>query len=148
MITTHHPITLNAFGSDSQGLVHLTGFFQALARVTQGDPDELSVRVELSFDAAHVRGACLVSGHRYQARGAYRFLDDRRELPTSFELLTAFEMLCHEPEGSEPIRLLLVIPFRVTVQTDGRARMSMGELTLLPYPVGAPVSGPVPDAHR
>jgi hypothetical protein len=33
---------------------------------------------------------------------------------------------------------LLVVPFRVTVQTDGSAEVSVGDLTLLPCPSGAP----------
>jgi hypothetical protein len=148
MITTHAPISLNAFGSDPHGLVHLTGFFQALARVTLGDRDDLPARVELCLDAAHVRGAGLESGCKYQARGAYRLLDDPRELPASFGLLTAFELLRHEPEGAEPTHLLLVAPFRVTIQTDGRATVSVSDVTLLPCPGGPPVSGPGRDAHR
>lgn len=134
MITTHYPITLDAFGSDSQGPVHLTGSFQALARVTQGDQDDLPAHVDLSLDAARVRGAGLVSGGTYQARGAYRFLDDPGALPATFNLLPAFELLCYALEGSEPTRLLLVVPFQVMVQIDGRAQMSIGELTLLPSP--------------
>jgi len=147
MITTHAPISLNAFGSDPPGLVHLTGSFEALARVTLGDRDDLPARVDLCFDAAHVRGAGLESGRKYQARGAYRLLDDPRELPASFEL-TAFELLRHEPEGAEPTSLLLVVPFRVTIPTDGRAQVSVGDVTLLPGPGGALVSGAGTDAHH
>jgi hypothetical protein len=148
MITTHRPIALNAFGSDPQELVHLTGGFQTLVRVTKGDRDDLPAHVELCFDAGHVRGAGLESGRKYEARGAYRLLDDPRELPASFDLLATFELLRHEPDGSEPTYLLLVAPFRVTVQTDGRAEVSVGDLTLLPSPGGTPVSGPAKDADR
>jgi hypothetical protein len=148
MITTHAPIPLNAFGSDPPGLVHLTGFFQALARVSLGDRDDLPAHVELCFDAAHVRGAGLESGCTYQARGAYRLLDDPRELPAAFDLLTAFELLRHEPDGAEATHLLLVVPFRVTVQTDGRAEVSVGDPVLLPCPGGTPVSGAGEDADR
>jgi hypothetical protein len=147
MITTHRPIALNAFGRDPHELVHLTGVFQALVRVTRGDRDDLPAPVEDCFDAAHVRGAGLESGCKYQARGAYRLLDDPRELPASFDLLTAFELLRHEPEGSEPTRLLLVVPFRVTVQTEGRAEVSVGDPALLPCRSGAPGHGPEADAQ-
>jgi hypothetical protein len=133
MITTHLPIPLNAFGRDDHGLVHLTGFFQALVRVTPGDRDNLPAHVELSFDAAHIRGAGIESGRKYEARGAYRLRDDPRELPASFDLLAAFELLRHQTEGSEPARLVLAIPFRVKIQTDGRAEVSLGDLTRLPH---------------
>jgi hypothetical protein len=137
MITTHDPISLNAFATDAHGLVHLTGFFQALIRVALGDRDDLPARVELCFDAAHVRGTGLESGHKYQARGTYRLREDPKELPASLDLLTAFELLCHELDSLEPTRLVLVVPFRVMVHADGRAEVTAGELTLLPFPVGA-----------
>jgi hypothetical protein len=148
MITTHAPIALNAFGRDPPGLVHLTGSFEALARVTLGERDDLPARVDLCLDAAHVRGAGLESGRKYQARGAYRLLDDPRELPAAFDLLTAFELLRHEPEGSEPTCLLLVVPFRVTIQTDGRAEVSVGDVTLLPVPARSIPSSPRISGYR
>jgi hypothetical protein len=148
MITTHRPIALNAFGRDPPGLVHLTGSFEALARVSLGDRDDLPARVDLCFDAAHVRGAGLESGRKYQARGAYRLLDDPRELPAAFDLLTAFELLRYEPEGSEPTRLLLVVPFRVTIQTDGRAEVSVGDVTLLPVPARSIPGSPRISGYR
>jgi hypothetical protein len=147
MITTHRPIDVNAFGSDSQGLVHLTGFFQALVRVSRGDRDDLPVHVDLCLDATHVRGAGIESDRNYQARGTYRLLDDPGKVPASFDLLTAFELLHDESKGLEPTRLLLVVPFQVMIQADGRATVSVGDLTLLPHAGSAHVSGPEVDGH-
>jgi hypothetical protein len=136
MVTTHRLIPIEAFGSDSPELIHLTGSVQMLARVTVGGPDEIPAHVELCFDAVGVRGAGLKTGVRYQARGAYRFIEDPMELPVPFVLVSAFELLRHGPGDPPPTRLLLVAPFRVTVQADGKVMASLEDPTLLPCPGG------------
>jgi hypothetical protein len=130
MATTNRLIPIEAFGSDPPELVHLTGSFQLLARVTVGGPDEMC------FDAAQVRGVGLKTGVRYQARGAHRFVDDLKELPVPLKLVGAFELLRHGPGDPPPTRLLLVVPFRVTVPNDVRVKVEMDEPTLLPCPGG------------
>jgi hypothetical protein len=136
MVTTNSAIFIDAFGSDPPELVHLTGWFQVLARLTMGDPDEMPTHLELCFDAVRVRGVGLENGVRYQARGAYRFIDDLNELPIPLKLVGAFELLRHGSGDPQPTRLLLVVPFRVTLQSDGRVRVEMDEPTLLPCPGG------------
>jgi hypothetical protein len=136
MVTTNRLIPIDAFGSDPPELVHLTGSFQVLARVTMGDSDEMPAHVELCFDAVGVRGAGLKTGARYQARGAYRFIEDPKELPVPFVLVSAFELLRHGPGDPPPTRLLLFVPFRVTVQADGRVMAGLEDPTLLPCPGG------------
>jgi hypothetical protein len=136
MVTTNRWIPIEAFGSDPPELVHLTGSFQVLARVTIGEPDDLPTHVELCFDAARVLGVGLQSGVRYQARGAYRFIDDPKELPVPFDLVSAFELFRHGSGEQASARLLLVEPFRVTVQSDGKVTAGMEGPTLLPCPGG------------
>jgi hypothetical protein len=136
MVTTNRLIPIQAMGSDAPELVHLTGSVQMLARVRVGGPDDLPAHVELCFDAAGVRGAGLKSGARYQARGAYRVIEDPPELPMPFVLVSAFELLRHAPGDPPPTRLLLIVPFRVTVQADGRVMAGMEDPTLLPCPGG------------
>src|SRR5947209_15579028 len=91
MVTTDRRIPIDVFGSDPPEIVHLTGSFQVLARVTIAGPDDLPAHVEVCFDAARVRGVGLKTGARYAAGGAYRFIDDLPEL--SFRLVSAFEFL-------------------------------------------------------
>jgi len=136
MVTTNNVISIDAFGRDPAELVHLTGSFQVLARVTLGDPTDLPTRLELCFYARRVRGVGLEDGVRYQARGAYRFTDDLKELPVPLKLVGAFELLRHGPGDPQPARLLLVVPFRATIQRDGRVRVEIDEPTLLPCPGG------------
>jgi hypothetical protein len=135
MMTTDRRMPIEAFGSDPPDLVHLTGSFQVLARVTLGGPGDLPAHVEVSFDAARVRGVGLKTGARYEARGAYRFSEDLPELPIPVHLVSAFELLRHGSGEPPRSRLLLVVSFEVTVQTDGRVMAGMDE-TLLPCPVG------------
>jgi hypothetical protein len=134
MVTTNSVLSVETFGDDPPELVHLTGSFQVLARVTVGDPDDRPAHVEICFDAARVRGVGLKSGVRYETRGAYRFSDDAPELPVPLELVSAFELLRHGSGGPWPSRLLLVVPFRVTVQTDGKVTVGTEAPTLLPFP--------------
>jgi hypothetical protein len=136
MMTTDRRIPIDAFGSDPAELVHLTGSFQVLARVTPGRSDDLPTHVEVCFDAARVRGVGLKSGARYAARGAYRFSDDLPELPVPVHLISAFELLRHGSGDLPPTRLLLVVPFQVTVQTDGRVVAGMEGPMLVPCPGG------------
>src|SRR5438105_2137754 len=89
MVTTDRPIPLDAIRSDPAELLHLTGSFQVLARVTLADAADSPARLDVSFDAARVRGVGLKSGARYAARGAYRFSDDLPELPVPVHLVSA-----------------------------------------------------------
>lgn len=134
MVTTNSVLPVETFGDDPPELVHLTGSFRVLARVTVGDPDDRSAHVELCFDAARVRGVGLKSGVRYEARGAYRFSDDAPELPVPLHLVSAFELLRHGSGGPWPTRLLLVVPFRVTVRTDGKVTVGIDGPVLVPCP--------------
>jgi hypothetical protein len=136
MVTTNSLIQIDAFGSDAAGLIHLTGTFQMLARVTVGGADRMPAHIELSFDAAQVRGVGLESGVRYQARGAYRISDDPKELPLDLDLVSTFELLGYGREKSRPSRLLLVVPLHVTVQADGRSTTCMEDPQFLPCPDG------------
>jgi hypothetical protein len=136
MMTTDRRVPIDALGSDPPELVHLTGSFQVLARVTLGGSEDLPAHVEVCFDAARVRGVGLKSGARYEARGAYRFSDDLPELSLPVDLVSAFELLRHGPGDSPPTRLLLVVPFRVMVQTDGKVTAGMAVPVLLPCPGG------------
>jgi hypothetical protein len=136
MATTDCRIPIDAVASDPPELVHLTGSFQVVARVTLAGADDLSAHIEVCFDAARVRGVGLKSGARYEARGAYRFSDDLPEIPLPLRLVSAFELLPHGPGDSQPTRLLLVVPFQVTVQADGRVIAGMGDPVLLPCPDG------------
>ena len=139
MVTTNSALSLEAFGNDPPELVHLTGSFQVLARVTVADPEDRPARVELCFDAARVRGVGLKRGVRYEARGAQRFSDDALELPVSLQRVSAFELLRHGAGDGWPGRLLLVVLFRVTVRSDGTVTLGMEAPTLLPYPAGQAV---------
>jgi hypothetical protein len=136
MITTHRPIALNAFGSDSNELVHLTGSFRLVARVTIGGATNRPAHTEVCLDAAHVRGAGLKTGARYEARGTYRFSDDLPEVPARLDLVSGFEFLRHGSGEPPPTRLLLVVRFRVTVQSSGRVIEEMEAPMLLPCPGG------------
>jgi hypothetical protein len=136
MVTTNSFIPIDAFGSDPDGLIHLTGWFQVLARVALRKPDALSAHVELCFDAAQVRGVSLETGARYQARGAYRFIHDPRELPVDLDLVSTFELFCYGRENPPPTRLLLVVPFQVTVPADGRITTCLAAPKLLACPGG------------
>jgi hypothetical protein len=136
MVTTNRLIPVEAFGRDPPELVHLTGSFLLLTRVTIGSPDDLPAHVELCFDAVQVRGVGLKTGVRYQARGAYRFREDPKELPVSLDLVSTFELLRHGPDDPTPRRLLLVVPFRVMVQSDGKVTAHVEAPTLLPCPGG------------
>jgi hypothetical protein len=132
MVTTDCRIPIDAFASDPPELVHLTGWFQVVARVAIGGADDWPARIEVCFDAARVRGVGLKSGARYAARGAYRFSDDLPEIPLPLRLVSAFELLRHGPGDSQPTRLLLVVPFQVTVQIDGRVIAGTDDPMLLP----------------
>jgi hypothetical protein len=136
MVTTNRWIPIDTIASDARGLVHLTGLLQVVTRVTLGDPDGVPTHVELLVDAAQVRGLGLETGARYQARGAYRILHDPHELPNQLDLVGTFELLGYTHANSEPTSTLLVVPFRVTVQSDGRALAGLEEPTLLPCPGG------------
>ena len=145
MVTTDRRIPIEAFGSDPPELVHLTGSFQVLARVTMGDDDDLAAHVEVSFDAARVRGVGLKSGARYEARGAYRFIDDLPE--RSFRLVSAFELLRHGTGVPQPACLLLVVPFQVTIQPNGKVTAGMEAPRLLPCPNGQASLPSPPDGN-
>jgi hypothetical protein len=136
MVTTDRRIPIDAFGSDPPELVHLTGSFQVLARVTMGRSGGLPAHVEVCFDAARVWGVGLKTVARYEARGAYRFSDDLPELPVPLHLVSAFELLRHGSADPLPTRLLLVVPFQATVQPDGRVSAGMEGPMLLPCPGG------------
>jgi hypothetical protein len=133
MVTTNSVLPIEAFGNDPPEVVHLTGSFQVLARVTLGDPDDRPAHIELCFDAARVRGVGLKGGVRYEARGAYRFSDDAPELPVPLHLVSAFDLLRHGSGHPWPTRLLLVVPFQVTVQSDGKVIVRIDDPMLLPY---------------
>jgi hypothetical protein len=134
MVTTNRLISVDAFGSEPHGLVHLTGFLQVVARVTLGDPDGVPARVQLLLDAAQVRGLSVESGARYQARGAYRYILDPKELPIPLDLVSAFELLGYRRGNPQPTRLLLAVPVHGTVQADGRITVGIEDLKLLPSP--------------
>jgi hypothetical protein len=136
MVTTNSLIPIDAFGSDPDGLIHLTGMFQLLARVRLGDADAAPAHVEAVLDATQVRGLGLETGARYQARGAYRLLHDPKELPVDLDLVSTFEFLGYGQGNPQPIRLLLVVPFHVTVQVDGRSTTCIDDPKLLPCPAG------------
>jgi hypothetical protein len=136
MVTTNRLISVDAFGSDAHGLVHLTGLLQVVARVTLGDPDGVPAHVELLLDAAQVRGVGVENGAKYQARGAYRFILDPKELPVPVDLVSAFELLGYRHGNAQPTRLLLAVPFHVTVQADGRITVGIDDPKLLPSPSG------------
>jgi hypothetical protein len=145
MVTTNRLIPVDTFASDAQGLIHLTGSFQMLARVTLGTPDAVPAHVELSFDAAQVRGVGLETGARYQARGAYRTMHDPQTLPNRLNLVGSFELLGYMRGNTQPTPMLLVVPFRVTVQRDGSALVELEEPTLLPCPGASMPPAPHPD---
>jgi hypothetical protein len=134
MVTTNRMVPVDAFRRDSKGLIHLTGSFQVLARVAMGEADGVPAHVELFFDAGQVRGVGLETGDRYQARGAYRFTHDAKELPSQLDLVSTFELLGYRRGNSQPIRLLLVVPFHVTVPADGRITTRIDDPKLLPCP--------------
>jgi hypothetical protein len=136
MVTTNRLIPVDAFGSDPHGLVHLTGLLQVVARVTLGVPDGVPPHVELLFDAARVRGVGVENGAKYQARGAYRFILDPKELPVPVDLMSAFELLGYRHGNAQPTRLLLAVPVRGTVQADGRITVGIDDPKLLPSPSG------------
>ena len=136
MVTTDRRIPLDAIRSDPAELLHLTSSFQVLARVTLADAADSPARLDVSFDAARVRGVGLKSGALYAARGAYRFSDDLPELAAPFNLVSVFELLRLGSDGPDPSRLLLVVPFQVTVQADGKVTTGMEDPKLLPCPGG------------
>ena len=136
MVTTNSVLPVEIFGDDPPELVHLTGSFQVLARVTVGDPDDRPAHIELCFDAARVRGVGLKSGTRYAARGAYRLIDDLPEASVPVHLVSTFEILRHGVGDGQAPRLLLVVPFQVAIQNDGRVRVEVDNPTLLPCPGG------------
>jgi len=136
MVTTNRLIPIEAIGSDPPELVRLTGSFQALARVTIESHEDPRAHIEIGLEAAGVRGVGLKTGARYQARGAYGFIEDPKGLPVPLSLVSAFELLRHGSDDAPPTRLLLVVPFRVTVQSDGRVTVEVDEPTLLPCPGG------------
>lgn len=132
MVTTNRLIPIEAIGSDPPEVVHLTGSFQVVARVTMaGDAGRLA-HVEVCCDAVRVRGVGLKSGARYEARGASRFVDDAPELPAPLQWVTAFELLRYGFTGQPATLLLLVVRLRVMVQTDGKARVGIEDPQLLP----------------
>jgi hypothetical protein len=131
MPTTNSLILIDAIASDAKGLIHLTGSFQMLARVTLGDPDATPAHLELLLDAAQVRGVSLETGARYQARGAYRIHHDPHELPSQLDLVGTFELLGYTRGDSQPTHRLLAVPFRVTLQSDGKALAGLDDPTLL-----------------
>jgi hypothetical protein len=134
MVTTNSLIPIDAFAGDISELIHLTGSFQVLVRVTMGDPEAVPAHVELMLDAAQVRGAGLETGDRYQARGAYRFMHEVSELPSQLDLVSTFELLGYGRGNPQPIRLLLVVPFHVTVPPEGRITTRIDDPKLLPCP--------------
>jgi hypothetical protein len=134
MVTTNRLIDVDAFGSDPYGLVHLTGLLQVVARVTLGEPDGLPPHVELLLDAARLRGVGVETGARYQARGAYRYILDPKELPIPLDLVSAFEFLGYRHGHLQPTRLLLAVPVRGTVQADGKITVGIEDLKLLLSP--------------
>jgi hypothetical protein len=136
MVTTNRLISIDAIGLDPPELVHLTGLVQLLARVTIGDADEKAAQVELCFDAARVRGLGLQNGTRYQARGAYRLVEDLKEFAVPFELMSSFELFRHGTGEAHPGRLLLIVPLHVTVQADGKVTVTLDNPALLPCPAG------------
>jgi hypothetical protein len=134
MVTTNRLIPIDTFASDADGLIHLTGRMQVVGRVTLTDGGAVPAHVELLFDAAQVRGVGLVTGARYQARGAYRCVDDPKELPVPLDRMSTFEILVYRPGDPQPSHLLLVMPFHVTVQPDGAIIVGTGEPKLIPCP--------------
>jgi hypothetical protein len=136
MVTTNSLISIDVFGSDPTGLIHLTGLLQVVGRVAIGNAGSDPTRVELLFDAAGVRGVGLETGARYQARGAYRFLHDPETIPGSLDLVSTFELVGYGCGDPQPARLLLAVPFCVTVQADGRILACIRDPKLLPCPGG------------
>lgn len=136
MVTTNSVLPIEAFGNDPLEPIRLTGCFHMVARVTMGSTGDLPAHVELCFDAARVRGVGLKSGTRYAARGAYRLIDDLPEPLFPVHLVIAFELLRHGPGDPPSTRLLLVVPFQVTIRNDGKVRVGIHPPTLLPCPGG------------
>jgi hypothetical protein len=81
-----------------------------------------------------VRGVGLKTGVRYETRGTYYFTPHTPELRAPFHLVSAFELLRHGGGDPPPSPLLLVVPFRVTVRTDGRVIARMEAPMLLSCP--------------
>src|SRR6266536_1443987 len=131
MVTTDCRIPIDTFASDPPELVHLTGSFQVVARVTLEEAADRPAHVEVCCDAARVRGVGLETGTKYEAKGAYRVVDDLPKLPAPFCLISAFEFLRHGLGDPQPTRLLLVVPFRLTVHTDGKVMAGIDEPTLI-----------------
>jgi hypothetical protein len=137
MVMTDGRIPIDTFASDPPELVHLTGSFQVVARVTIGGAADRPAHTEVCLDAARVRGVGLRTGARYEARGTYRFSDDLPELPAPFDRVSAFELLRHGCGEPPPTPLLLVVRFQVTVQSTGRVIAGMEAPRLLPCPGGS-----------
>jgi hypothetical protein len=131
MVTTNRLIHLEAFGSDPPELVHLTGFFQVLARVTMGDAGDLPAHVELCFDAARVRGVGLKTGARYWVEEIYQSRHQPGEFSAPFDVVSRFELRRCAPDGSQPAQLALTVCFRVTVPGDGRVTVTAGDVELM-----------------
>jgi hypothetical protein len=134
MVTTNRLIPIDAIGLDPPEPVHLTGLVQMLTRVTMGDTHDRPVHIELYLDAARVRGLGLQNGTRYQARGAYRLVDDLKESAVPFELIGSFELFRHGTGDAHPGRLLLIVPIHVTVQADGKVTATLDSPKLLSCP--------------
>jgi hypothetical protein len=137
MVTTNRLIPIEAIGSDPPELVHLTGSFQVVARVTEERAAHplagtRPARLEVCCDAGRVRGVGLKSGARYEARGAYRLVDEPQELPVPLHLASAFELLRHRAGDPHPAHLLLVVCLRVTIRTDGKVTVGIEDPQLVP----------------
>jgi hypothetical protein len=134
MVTTDCLIPVDTFASDPPELVHLTGSFQVLARVTSGGTAGRPAHAEVCLGAVRVRGVGLTTGVRYEARGTYRFSDELPEVPAPFDRVSAFEFVRYGSGEPPPARLLLVVRLQVTVQSSGRVIAGMAALVLLPCP--------------
>jgi hypothetical protein len=137
MVTTTHLIPIQTIARDPPELVHLTGSFQVVARVTLGGAADRPAHIEVCLDAARVRGVGLKTGAWYEARGTYRCSDDLPEVPAPVDRVSAFELLRHGSGEPPSACLLLVVRFQVTVQSTGRVLAGLEAPRLLPCPDGS-----------
>ena len=132
MVTTNRLVSLDAVGREGTDLIHLTGPLQVVARAAMDRPDGLPPEIELRIDAARVRGVGLKTGARYWAKGVHQSRHAPGEVAAPLDVLARFELLGCAPDGRQPIRLTLMVRFRVTVPVDGRVRVEASEVELLP----------------
>jgi hypothetical protein len=132
MVTTSQLISLDTVRPNGTDLVHLTGPLQVVARTVTDGADGIALQVDLRCDAVRVRGVGLKTGARYWAQGLHQSRCRPGNLPTSFDLVSRFELLGTALDGSPPWRLMLTVRLRVTVLPDGRVTVAAEKVEILP----------------